>query len=404
MARLIPPEPIQGSQLRKNLTEIIENKIDNAILVQQTVFKKYDNLIVLGDNNIIVVLFCDKITYDEKTDKCNVDGHDFDDVSKSFCSSLNEFCPRINFFLVSKNPLIFLNAKNDERNKKTLLRNNVSVYASYNKYEDMDKIPDRIRAMLLNDSTNVDVKSVLDVIAKGQTPGYELSGEQKAWRLKKYGGFIPEPIPIPEEEVSEDLEMQALFNQVASDVAENPNVIYSENKLKQIPDRNIPFVSTMVPNNQFMIYLRRVLEHMGFGAADNEVKVSGFEILLEDVLNAGYMFPVIVVATMYQWSPVVAGRSGKGGFTAHIKRDLKCAIGYKITGLELSSSLLFVIPMINVLNSCLTIEKDEYTHADKKVWILDPLLSYFANFLYTYNLDLAPLDNLEFMVDHRWRK
>lgn len=53
MARLIPPEPIQGSQLRKNLTEIIENKIDNAILVQQTVFK---NMIILSCWETIILL------------------------------------------------------------------------------------------------------------------------------------------------------------------------------------------------------------------------------------------------------------------------------------------------------------------------------------------------------------
>lgn len=382
MARLIPATIITNSNPIKNKFVIdVENYMeDNFVLFQNVSFGNLNNNMILSSaTSAIGVIFTNNISI-EGASFISVENRDVFSIIKDENSIVGLFGKKTALLILSSIP-------GKDYTWNVIVDDNTSfiIHANICDESNVVGLIDRLRT-LLSMGSKQNIKELFNVLCPDE-PEYDplnnISITQQEYRLTKNGKFIEEPIPL-----DDDDEMFAIFDEaLTKDIC-----LDEDGKKKKLPERKThPYTSTL-KNTPFMQYVKKVISSMMTTEGSVRITMSGYDLTLNDLVDIKGLFPALVMATSYHWAPIVAGRKNKGGFTAHIKQDNDAMLGYIVTGLELSSPLLFILPMIDVLKKTQVVVNDE---GDTYIeWKIESLLWSFRKFLKDTGLNHTQLDSL----------
>lgn len=401
MARLIPPIPdLSNNELQNNVLIALEEKLSDSCIVYQKnmLFDFCKSFFIVSATQGVVLLFPDVIEIVETSIKFS--GLPFDkNIIAKFEKYMKVFDKKLQVVIIGNDSTIADEQrsiiKDDEMSCSYINVNNIHMF-------DMEKIVNIVNNILSVGQDNEGTNKFLDMINsddKTKEHPYNIdnfiSPEQMEWRKKQGNTYVSEPQIIKDNDDTDKM-MLEMFSDVA-DGKHDDIILDVDGHLKEInrPENGNPYVA-LTPNNPFMLYVKKVLISILNSVS---IKFGGYEILLEDMFKTTSVFPAVVVATSFHWSPVVIGRKDKGGFTAYIKRDTASMLGYTVTGLELSSPLLFIIPMIDAINKHIKTIKKEDGSVYKEL-LLEPIILDFRNFIESCKMDLEPLNKLDLTLNN----
>ena len=404
MARLIPPIPdLSNSELQNNVLIFLEEKLDDSCIVYQKnlLFDFCKSFLVVSATNSVILIFSDSIVFNKTS--ITFSGLPFDKtIISKFEKYMKLFNDKLQVIIIGNDT-----SKCDEQ-KKLIDNDEMScLYININNILmfDMDTIVSIVNNKLsIGDDINATNKFLDMINAKDNTKEKPynidnyISSEQMDWRKKQGNTFVNEPKILEDTEDTDQIMLSMFSDMAEQEQDEHKDIILDvDGHLKKVekPENGKPFIA-ITANNPFMLYVKKVLISI-FNSVN--ITFNGYEITVDDMVKNTSVFPAVVVATSFHWAPVVIGQKNKGGFTAHIKRDAQSMLGYSVTGLELSSPLLFIIPMIDVLNKHIKIKKREDGSIEKEL-LLEPLLLDFRNFLSNCQMDLEPLDKLDLTLSN----
>lgn len=97
----------------------------------------------------------------------------------------------------------------------------------------------------------------------------------------------------------------------------------------------------------------------------------GPEVDVEEVVMPEFLLPAILYSTLENWTLPVTAQKGKGGFQLDLQKDEAAVLMYRVTGLEVSSPLLLLLPLVDVLRR----------QKRGGEFVLDPCIERFGNFI-----------------------
>lgn len=122
--------------------------------------------------------------------------------------------------------------------------------------------------------------------------------------------------------------------------------------------------------------------------AGRSVWVASVEIDAKDVVSPGFMLPAILVHAAQDWALPVVGSKGQGGFTMRLTPDPKSILGYKVSGVRLSSPVLLFLPIVNLV-------RRSFSGGE---CVLDDTVRRFADFLTLNGLDAGIMGDVDVRV------
>jgi len=120
---------------------------------------------------------------------------------------------------------------------------------------------------------------------------------------------------------------------------------------------------------------------------DRSVWVASVEIDAKDVVSPGFMLPAILVHAAQDWTLPVVAKKG-GGFTVRLTPDPKSILGYKVSGIVLSSPVLLFLPIVNLV-------RRSFSNGE---CVLDDSVRRFADFLVLNGLDSGIMGDVDVRV------
>ncbi|WP_327211042.1 hypothetical protein [Rhizobium leguminosarum] len=121
---------------------------------------------------------------------------------------------------------------------------------------------------------------------------------------------------------------------------------------------------------------------------DGSAWAFGVQIDAKDVVAPEFLLPAILVCAAKRWAPPVVAAGKQGGFVVRIAPNPTAVLGYEVVGLEVSSPVLFFLPIVDVVRK---------SRLNGECW-LDGVIDEFAAFLADRGEDGALLSDLEVRV------
>lgn len=116
--------------------------------------------------------------------------------------------------------------------------------------------------------------------------------------------------------------------------------------------------------------------------------VCGVVVDASDIADPNFMLPALLIAAAEKWAIPVVASKGKGGFLVRLSPDSNAILGYRVSGLDVSSPLLLFLPIVNLIRRSRV--GGEFT--------LDAMVELFARFLKTNDLDSSAIADVEVRV------
>ncbi len=113
----------------------------------------------------------------------------------------------------------------------------------------------------------------------------------------------------------------------------------------------------------------------------------GPEVDLDDLLMPEFLLPALLYSAAEHWTIPVASQKGRGGFVMEMAYDDSAVLMFKVTGLDVSSPVLFFLPVLDVIRR--SKRGGEF--------ILDDCIERFGNFI-TENLSSHLETSLEVRI------
>lgn len=105
-----------------------------------------------------------------------------------------------------------------------------------------------------------------------------------------------------------------------------------------------------------------------------KILAGGPEISVEEVTMPEFLLPAILLSAAENWTLPVTAQKGKGGFVVHLKADDSAVLMFRVTHIEVSSPLLLMLPLVDVIRR--SKRGEEY--------VLDECITRFGNFITNY--------------------
>lgn len=121
---------------------------------------------------------------------------------------------------------------------------------------------------------------------------------------------------------------------------------------------------------------------------ERRIFVAGVELRSHDVAGPSFMLPAILIAAAEAWAPVVVSRDGEGGFHVRLTPDPQALLGYRVSEVTPSASLLLFLPIVNLVRK--SIEGSDCN--------LDGAVDIFARWLKKNQLDAEIVEDIEIRV------
>lgn len=116
--------------------------------------------------------------------------------------------------------------------------------------------------------------------------------------------------------------------------------------------------------------------------------VAGVEIEARDVVGPNFMLPAILIHAAEEWAIPVVAKKGEGGFTIRLTSDPRAILGYRVVGLDISSPVLFFLPIVNLV-------RRSFSGGE---CVLDESVRRFADFLSLHGLDTDVMGDVDIRV------
>lgn len=118
------------------------------------------------------------------------------------------------------------------------------------------------------------------------------------------------------------------------------------------------------------------------------VWVAGVEIDAKDVVGPNFMLPAVLIHAAMDWAIPVVASKGEGGFTVKLSPDPKAILGYRVSGMNLSSPVLLFLPIVNLV-------RRSFSNGE---CVLDDTVRKFAEFLTVNGLDTDVVGDVDVRV------
>lgn len=84
------------------------------------------------------------------------------------------------------------------------------------------------------------------------------------------------------------------------------------------------------------------------------IYLSGVMVPPSDLVRPDYFLPALLAAVAEDWAPLVAMRSGLGGFTVRLRPNPEALLGYEVAAIQTSATLLLVLPLVHRIRTSVT--------------------------------------------------
>jgi len=116
--------------------------------------------------------------------------------------------------------------------------------------------------------------------------------------------------------------------------------------------------------------------------------VAGVEIDAQDIVGPAFMLPAVLMHAALDWTIPVVASKGQGGFLIRMSPDAKGVLGFRVTGVDMSSPVLLFLPLVNLLRRSIV----------NGECVLDESVRKFADFLETNGIDTDVMGDVEVRV------
>lgn len=116
--------------------------------------------------------------------------------------------------------------------------------------------------------------------------------------------------------------------------------------------------------------------------------VAGVQITADHVVSEDFMLGPLLYVAAENWTPPYLAAKRQGGFTFSVKEDESSILGYRVTGISVSSPAIVALALASVIRS----------HTRKGACILDPCLLKFANFMGEITGDANIFGDMDTMI------
>lgn len=121
---------------------------------------------------------------------------------------------------------------------------------------------------------------------------------------------------------------------------------------------------------------------------DGNAFAFGVQLEARDVVDPAFLLPAILVCAAKRWAPPVVAAGKQGGFVVRIAPNPVAVLGYQVVGLEVSSPVLFFLPIVDLVRK---------SRLNGECW-LDGVIDEFGAYLAERGADGAMLADLDVRV------
>lgn len=165
----------------------------------------------------------------------------------------------------------------------------------------------------------------------------------------------------------------------------------SQQPVLDLPNGNAALVTAGLPAAPAQInpsLLRMIEKCVERSLGGQGAWVYGVEVDASDIAGTGFMLPALLIAAAEKWTIPVVASKGQGGFLVRLSPDSNAILGYRVSGLEVSSPLLVFLPIVNLIRRSRV--GGEFS--------LDGTVEVFARFLRANDLDSGAIADVDVRV------
>lgn len=121
----------------------------------------------------------------------------------------------------------------------------------------------------------------------------------------------------------------------------------------------------------------------------------GVRINIDDIVGPKELLPIILITAAENWTPIVVSKNGVGGFHVYLKTDLDSYTGYTVTNIEPSSTLLLIMPIMELFKKSIKVIQGE------EAIVLDEVIYRFHVFIKTRDLNPVNIEMIAYRIMSR---